>query len=157
MNEVQIVALSVGVSLAATAAFVGLLALLRQAKNARRPAADSFDPSSLSRDVAELIAQLDGAVRDADSRIEKRFSELQSQLEQAKQISAELRSLGTELSSSLPADGPHAEILRLRRQGMSAEDIARLLNMHVGKVELVLNLFRARQQAGGKGVQEVST
>jgi len=57
---------------------------------------------------------------------------------QTKEASNNIKQISTDVPQTLPEK--HREILRLRRQGLDALEIARRTEMDVGQVELILNL-----------------
>ena len=80
---------------------------------------------------------------------ERTAEELRRLIEQADARIAELRRLLDEphqpgrYRADRPADPRREEILRLSRQGLVPEEIARRLAMNVGEIELIINLQRS--------------
>ena len=139
---------------AASALLAILAAAMALAKARRKRAcwrddadAVSLDARAARGDAAALLRQVDELAARADEAITPRMKELRELICQADQAAARLRREMHACGSYMPAlsDPRHLKIQELHRQGLTAAEIARRVEMTVGEVELVLNLDRARQ------------
>jgi len=133
------------------------------------------DAARIHADIRELMAELDALAGRIDKRVENRLAELRRLLDEVDakvdKAQATLRRLRGQDGSYKPPCPPaidageppatgrarpkapaaisprQQEVLRLKAQGLDAVEIARLVGMNVGEVELVLNLHRPEVRA----------
>lgn len=163
-----------GFLIASGAALLIAVALFRKTLQMSRSAsADRANranraPAQASRDIRELMDELDRCAKRIDAKVETRLEQLNRLVAQADRTigpgrpgspagdRVDGRYIAAERDeANAPALAPknehiradHDEILRLAEQEISAIDIARRKNMNVGEVELILNLHRTRPPA----------
>jgi predicted RNase H-like nuclease (RuvC/YqgF family) len=153
-------ALLLGGAAIAVLAWVRLRRLRSRVSHAAGAAQDPAQTvARLRHEVEELARQLDALAGRIDRQVDSRLEELKGLLADADARIAELRRLGGPIQGLyVPTpDARGADILRLAQQGQETTEIARQLNMDIGRVELVLNLHRAgkdRQDGAVSGAGE---
>jgi hypothetical protein len=116
------------------------------------------DPHDPRRDVRELQRELDALARQVEQRIDRKLGEMRQLLGQCRELAAKIERLGAYSANAAPAadrepreapakrtialNGRSADVRRLADAGAPAVDIARELGMHIGEVELILNLTK---------------
>ncbi len=141
------------VGLAAVSAAALLAAVLAYAVRQKRMAAQEHRAESArseaAGDIRDLMAQMESLAGQIDRRIDQRLEEMARTIAQADARIAEMnrqmaqQDEASHVSISLnQATG--SEVQRLAEEGKDSIEIARLLRMNVGEVELILNLQHSR-------------
>ena len=146
MNEWEPIAVIglAAVSAAAVLAAVTAYAVRQKRMGMHEHRADSKQ-SDAACDIRDLMAQMESLAGQIDRRIDQRLEEMARTIAQADARIAEMnrqmaqKDEASHVSISLnQATG--SEVQRLADEGKDSIEIARLLRMNVGEVELILNL-----------------
>lgn len=128
--------------------------------------------ASATRDIEELITELDDLSRRIHGRLDSRIARLETLIREADRRIADLSApehsapraaaIDVTLSAESPAtpakaeaapDDRQAAIHRLADGGLTPAEIATELNQPLGEIELILALRRVRARAGAAGIR----
>jgi hypothetical protein len=169
MNELEIVGILAG-CLVASGVFLLLIAVhlkVRIEKRGQARRAEESRELAVHADLRELVGRLNEVSEGIEQRLQVRMKELRELLSQVDGSVNEGRTegsdpVGSEAGDRLPEPplqtdtatpevtdrtgvaATHREIIRLKDQGVDPVEIARRVQMNVGVVELVLNLYPSR-------------
>lgn len=107
--------------------------------------------TSVEKENDELYEKMIDYIQDKDRKLDERIRMLEEKLNAINSDSAVLTlppdTQANEIKHSAPADNTQEtdKLLQLYKQGFSEKQIAKVLQMDLGEVELVLNMFKKKQ------------
>lgn len=146
--------------------FVVILLLLRQLNKrmARKPGADSATVEELKKlmtDSQNSTDQFLRTVQESEERLNKLARQLDNRekrivilIEKAESLIQQMASQQVKVESVGSGGEKYEQIIRMVRQGLSREDVAKRLGVTMGEIDLVVELERAREAVHQKDFSE---